>query len=70
MAEETPQHHPNPTAVLRGGPFDGLRVRQSGFALIAKETHDRTTWVYRPTGEMDEEYPELSLYVLDHGEPA
>jgi hypothetical protein len=70
MDRDSTLHHPKPTAVLRGGPFDGLRLRPSGLPVITKTTDDGKTWMYRPTAEMDSEYPTLAVYVLDHAEGA
>ena len=61
--------HPDPNVVLRGGPLDGHRTRVHNWVPV-DFTADRRRCFYRPTGEMDTEYPILSVYVFDHDEPA
>lgn len=58
---------PDPNAVLRGGPFDGERLRIDNWASITLEYSGRT-FLYRPTGETDSEYGHLAVYIVvsDH----
>ena len=66
MDPDSTLHHPNPTAVLRGGgPYEGLRVRPTGLPVFTKTTGEGKTWVYRPTSEMDTVYPSLVVWALD-----
>ncbi|MBR7838039.1 hypothetical protein KDL01_32500 [Actinospica durhamensis] len=66
-----PQGSPGPpNAVLRGGPFDGktLVVDELLLPLAIGDGGRSPHFVYRPTGEPDEEYPTLMRYELDHAE--
>lgn len=55
-------------AVLRGGLFDGYAMNVSSVREVRRQV-DRTVYVYRPTAEMDDEFPQLMKYVLDRSEP-
>jgi hypothetical protein len=57
--------HPEPNIVLRGGPLDGYRTHVHNWMPATLEAGDQQC-VYRPTGELDTEYPTLSVYVFDH----
>ena len=61
--------HPDPNIVLRGGPLDGGRARVHNWAPATFSAGNEQC-VYRPTGELDTEYPTLNVYVFDHVEPA
>jgi hypothetical protein len=69
MSEEPAQpalvDHPNPNAVLRGGPFDGSLIRVHDQVPVSLDLGNER-YIYRPTGELDEEHWTLSVYVLDH----
>lgn len=54
-----------PNAVLRGGPFDGEQVRVAAQAPLVRFA-GKVRHVYRPTSELDTEYPTLVVYVHEH----
>jgi hypothetical protein len=60
--------HSEPNIVLRGGPLDGERMRVEYRVPIVRDVGDERC-VYRPTGDLDTEYPTLAVYVIDHIEP-
>ena len=68
MSEEPAfEDHPDPNAVLRGGPLDGTLIRVHDQLPVSFELeHQR--YVYRPTGELDAEHPTLGVYLIDHVE--
>lgn len=68
---QSPRSSGPPNAVLRGGPFDGRMVSVDELLLPLAISDDGAIpyFVYRPTGEADEEYPALTRYALDHTEP-
>lgn len=56
-----------PNVVLRGGPLDGEQRHIDSRGAIGIEVGpDRVT--YRPTAELDSEYPTLAVWVYDHAE--
>jgi hypothetical protein len=57
--------HPNPNAVLRGGPLDGTLIRFHDRAPVSFDVGNER-YVYRPTDELDAEHWTLSVYVIDH----
>jgi hypothetical protein len=59
--------HPDPNIVLRGGPLDGARLRVHNWVPVTLDADDQK-YVYRPLGELDLEYPMLSVYVFDRAE--
>ena len=61
--------HPDPNAVLRGGPLDGGRTHVHNWVPVDFHVGDQRCF-YRPTGQLDTQYPTLSVYVFDHAEPA
>jgi hypothetical protein len=58
-----------PNAVLRGGPLDGGQRHIDSQAPISIEVGDKRV-VYRPTIELDDEFPTLTIWVFDHATPA
>lgn len=56
-------------AVLRGGPLDGAQVHVYRREPIGIEV-EAERYVYRPTVELDDEFPTLAVWVFDHSEPA
>lgn len=67
MSEDRFAHHPEPNAVLRGGQLDGIRVKADSPKPITLKGGE-LLFVYRPIGEMDNEYPTLAVYVFSHTE--
>lgn len=61
--------HPEPNIVLRGGPLDGGRAHVHNWAPAEFRAGNQRCF-YRPTGDMDTEFPTLSVYVFDHTEAA
>jgi hypothetical protein len=61
--------HPDLNVVLRGGPFDGRRMRVGNRVPVTLELEGEG-FVYRPTAELDDEYPTLTIWVLDRIEAA
>lgn len=61
--------HPDPDVVLRGGPFDGRRLRVDDPAPV-RIGLEGETFVYRPTQEIDDEFPTLKIWVFDRIEAA
>lgn len=60
-------HHAEPNVVLRGGPLDGEQRHVDSRGPIGIEVGpDRA--IYRPTAELDTEYPTLAVWVYDHAE--
>ncbi|MBR7838037.1 hypothetical protein KDL01_32490 [Actinospica durhamensis] len=57
--------HPNPNAVLRGGPLDGSLIRVHDWTPVSFAV-DNELYVYRPTDELDDEHWTLRVYVIDH----
>lgn len=57
--------HPEPNIVLRGGPLDGGRARVHNWEAVTLDAGTERC-VYRPTGQLDTEYPTLNVYVFDH----
>lgn len=53
--------------VLRGGPLDGDQVHLGSRASIGIEVEGER-FVYWPTADLDDEYPTLTIWVLDHVE--
>ena len=56
-------------AVLRGGPFDGNVIDTDPLTEVTRII-DNTVHIYRPTVEIDDEYPTLRVFVHDRTEPA
>ena len=57
--------HPDPNAVLRGGPLDGTLVRVHDWVPVSFDVgHQR--YLYRPTDELDAEHWTYRVYVIDH----
>jgi hypothetical protein len=56
--------HPDPNVVLRGGPLDGGRTRVHDWEKVTFEV-DEGSFVYRPLGELDTQFPTLHVYVFD-----
>ena len=71
MSEQPTSAENKPNIILRGGPFDGRQLEQAKpyETLAIHEGGDTPFFIYRPTGELDEEYPALAVFVLDHMEP-
>ena len=59
------EDHPNPNAVLRGGPLDGTLIRVHDQVPVSFDL-DNERYVYRPTGELDTEHWTLGVYLIDH----
>lgn len=57
-----------PNVVLRGGPLDGERMHLDSRAPISAEVGDEQV-IYRPSTELDEEFPALTIWVFDHATP-
>jgi hypothetical protein len=55
-------------AVLRGGPFDGNVIHTDRLTEVTRII-DNTVHVYRPTVEIDDQYPTLRVFVHDRTEP-
>jgi hypothetical protein len=65
-----PSGREEPNTVLRGGPLNGRATHvHPGWPPITVQSGDQTCH-YRPSGEMDTEYPTLAVYVFDHAETA
>ena len=58
-----------PNAVLRGGPLDGEQRHVESRAPIGVEIGEGRA-VYRPTAELDAEFPALAVWAYDHTETA
>lgn len=59
---------PEPTAIARGGPFDGFMwAAKSDCHHLRIVRRDETSEVYRATGRQDEEHPELARFDFDSG---
>jgi hypothetical protein len=58
-----------PNVVLRGGPLDGEQLHLATRIPITIEVGDERA-VYRPTAELDTEFPTLAVWVYDHAETA
>lgn len=67
--EPRPLRSVEPNAVLRGGPLDGEQVTVGGYRTIGIQL-DGERAVYRPTSELDTEFPTLAVWVWDHTEQA
>ena len=59
--------NPDPNIVLRGGPLDGCRTRVHNWSPVTLAAGDEQC-LYRPTGELDTEYPTLNVYAFDHAD--
>jgi len=59
----------DPNVVLRGGPLDGQRVHVAAWVPI-RLAADGASAVYRPTSELDTEFPTLAIWVFDRTDPA
>lgn len=57
-----------PNVVLRGGPLDGEQRHIDSRAPISTEVGDERV-VYRPSIELDDEFPTLTIWVFDHATP-
>ncbi len=69
MSEEPAFDLAEPNAVLRGGPLDGEQLHLANRVPIRIEVgEDRC--VYRPTAELDTEFPTLAIWAYDHAETA
>ncbi|MBR7829109.1 hypothetical protein KDK95_22570 [Actinospica sp. MGRD01-02] len=53
-----------PNAVLRGGPFDGERVHVTSAVPVVRYA-GQVRHVYRPTADLDDEYPTMAVYVYE-----
>jgi hypothetical protein len=51
-----------PTAVLRGGPLDGETHALTDHRFLLNITRDGETFRYAPTPELDDEYPNLTVF--------
>jgi hypothetical protein len=60
---------PEPNIVLRGGPFDGRRMHADNLEPITLRVEGER-FVYRPTPELDTEFPTLAMWVFSHTEAA
>lgn len=67
MTEDRFAHHPEPNAVLRGGPLAGGRIRVERIAPYADQVEAQRVY-YRPTAQIDDEYPSLIVYAFEHAE--
>jgi hypothetical protein len=56
-----------PNVVLRGGPLDGDQLHLASRVAVGIEVEGER-FVYRPTAETDDEYPTLTIWVLDRVE--
>lgn len=66
MTEQPPfADHPDPNAVLRGGPLDGGLIRVRDWVPVSFDV-DHERYVYRPTDELDHEHWTLRVYLIDH----
>ena len=54
-----------PNAVLRGGPFEGERVRVAAPVPVVR-IRGLVRHVYEPTDRRDDEFPALVVYVHRH----
>lgn len=61
--------NPDPNIVLRGGPFDGGRMRVDGTEPVVTIRDGDLTCVYEATGEADQENPELAVYAHQPATP-
>jgi hypothetical protein len=64
---EQPTDEPEPNIVLRGGPFDGRRMHADSLAPISLQVEGER-FVYRPTSDLDTEFPTLAMWVFEHTE--
>ncbi|WP_034267049.1 hypothetical protein [Actinospica robiniae] len=69
MSKEQFVHHRQPNAVLRGGPLAGGRIRVERIAPYVDLVEAQRVF-YRPTAEVDEEFPNLVVYAFDRAEAA
>ncbi len=69
MSELNQVEPAEPNVVLRGGPLDGEQRHIDSRAPISTEVGDERV-VYRPSIELDDEYPRLTIWVFDHATPA
>ena len=53
---------PSKGYVLRGGPLDGTVVREKRPAFLHIEHYNGDGDVYRPSGHLDTEHPDLERY--------
>lgn len=65
MDERQTRAADRPSAVLRGGPFDGEQIRVTARAPLVRFA-GQVRHVYRPTTELDTEYPTLAVFVHEH----
>jgi hypothetical protein len=67
MAQKSGYGAVQPNAVLRGGALDGEQRHIDSRATVGIEVGpDRV--IYRPTAELDSEYPALAVWAYDHAE--
>jgi hypothetical protein len=62
-ADRNPDLDDPPNVVLRGGPFDGATVRVATYNTVIERRADGRRHRYRPTVEVDDEYPTLLIFV-------
>ena len=55
------EHAPN--IVLRGGPLDGRVLWINQFGVVVQRMVDGQLARYRPTGELDDEFPTMAVFV-------
>lgn len=69
MSELQPEsvEHSDPNVVLRGGPLDGRLLHVANLVPISLQVEGER-FVYRPTRELDSEFPTLTMWVFDHTE--
>lgn len=68
MTEPSQFVGPTPNVVLRGGPLDGEKRHVDSQAPINAEVGDELV-VYRPSIELDNEFPTLTIWVFDRATP-
>jgi len=67
MAYKSANGAVQPNAVLRGGPLDGEQRHIDTRGAIGIEAGPNRA-IYRPTAELDSEYPALAVWAYDHAE--
>lgn len=65
MGEQQSDEAAEPNAVLRGGPFDGEQIHVTAQARLVRFA-GKVRHIYKPTSELDTEYPTLVVFVHEH----
>ncbi|WP_034263496.1 hypothetical protein [Actinospica robiniae] len=65
MDTDRPSPEDAPNAILRGGPFEGERVRVTAPVPVVR-IRGLVRHVYEPTDQPDDEFPALVVYLHRH----